>query len=93
MSERVSFTSLLVKVEHHTCFNKSREHRSVSHKSRPAMQDMSPGVAPYPELKFPLSLGMEERLRRPILDHMLLKTLQACIEVIQFSKKKEVMFI
>ena len=39
------------------------------------MQDMSPGVAP--DLLFPLSLGMNERLRRPILDHMLLKTLQA----------------
>ena len=34
------------------------------------MQDMSP------DLLFPLSVGMNERLRRPILDHMQLKTLQ-----------------
>lgn len=43
------------------------------------MQDMSP------KLVFPLSLGMNERLRRPILDHMLLNTLQVCTVVIQLS--------
>lgn len=51
------------------------------------MQDKTPGVAPDPKLVFPLSLGMKERLRRPILDHMLLKTLQACTVIIQFLEK------
>lgn len=62
-----------------TSFNKSREHKKVSHKSRPAMQDMIPGLAPDPKTVLPfVSLGMDERLRRPIFDHILLGTLQAC---------------
>lgn len=44
------------------------------------MQDIIPGLAPDPKIVLPLvSLGIAERLRRPILDHMLLGTLQACI--------------
>lgn len=43
------------------------------------MQDMIPGLAPDPNMVLPFaSLGITERLRRPILDHMLLGTLQAC---------------
>lgn len=44
------------------------------------MQDKIPGLAPEPKMRFPLpSLGMTERLSRPILDHILLGTLHACI--------------
>jgi hypothetical protein len=65
---------------HNTSFNKSREAKYVSHKSRPAMQDMIPGLAPEPKMAFPfVSLGITERLRRPILDHVLLGTRQAYI--------------
>jgi hypothetical protein len=65
--------------KNYTSFNRSREHKYVSHKSRPAMQDMIPGLAPDPNMVLPFaSLGITERLRRPILDHMLLGTLQAC---------------
>ena len=43
------------------------------------MQDIIPGLAPEPNTVFPLfSLGISDRLSRPILDHMLLGTLQAC---------------
>lgn len=43
------------------------------------MQDIIPGLAPDPKTVVPLlSLGISERLSRPILDHMLLGTLQAC---------------
>lgn len=44
------------------------------------MQDIIPGLAPDPKTVLPLvSLGIAERLRRPILDHMLLGTRQAYI--------------
>ncbi len=43
------------------------------------MQDMIPGLAPEPNMLLLFaSLGITERLRRPILDHMLLGTLQVC---------------
>lgn len=44
------------------------------------MQDMIPELAPEPKMVLPfVSLGISERLRRPILDHMLLGTLQTYI--------------
>ena len=73
---------------HNTSFNKSREAKNVSHKSRPAMQDMIPGLAPEPKMAFPfVSLGITERFRRPILDHVLLGTRQAYINEHKFNKK------
>lgn len=43
------------------------------------MQDMTPGLAPDPKMLPPFpSLGITDRLRRPILDHMLLGTRQNC---------------
>lgn len=63
----------------YTSFNRSREDKYVSHKSRPAMQDMTPGLAPDPKMLPPFpSLGITDRLRRPILDHVLLGTRQNC---------------
>lgn len=44
------------------------------------MHDIIPALAPEPNITFPfVSLGITERLRRPILDHMLLGTRQAYI--------------
>lgn len=63
-----------------TSLNKSREHKYVSHRIRPEIQDMIPGLAPEPKMLLPfVSLGMAERLRRPTFDHMLLGTLHACM--------------
>lgn len=43
------------------------------------MQDMTPGLAPDPKMPPPFpSLGITDRLRRPILDHMQLGTRQNC---------------
>lgn len=52
----------------------------VSHNNRPAMQDMIPRLAPEPKMVLPfVSLGITDRLRRPIFDHIALGTLQACM--------------
>lgn len=61
----------------------------MSHKRRPAIQEIIPRLAPAPKMVLPfVSLGIVDRLRRPILDHMLLGTLHACkkwTEAIQVS--------
>lgn len=55
------------------------------------MQDIIPGLAPDPKTVLPLlSLGISDRLSRPIFDHMLLGTLQACNIMLTFSYMNKV---
>lgn len=43
------------------------------------MHDKIPGLAPDPKMVLPFeSLGITDRLRRPIFDHILLGILQTC---------------
>lgn len=56
------------------------------------MQDMIPGLAPDPYIAFPfVSLGIIDRLRRPILDHILLGTPQACMKRDKFQEQHKAM--